>query len=91
MSKFKIGDRVIALEEYESNGSIVGQSGRIIDKNDGIYLVEFDKYISGHNGNDHQSNKCGHCWHIPDWNLVLEKPKEVKIYGIAKFCLENYK
>ena len=63
---YKIGDRVVAIEEVGYHDGVKGVKGTIIDF-DPIYrdyLVEFDDYINGHDGNAmmFKKGKSGHCW-----------------------------
>ena len=91
--RFKVGDRIKAIQEYEGNDEIVEKYGIIKGiQNSGrgtpIYIIYFDKNICGH---DEAGGEYGHSWNIPAYCLELETPVEVKIYGIAKFCKEMYK
>lgn len=62
---YKIGDRVIAIDEV-GHKEVIGIKGTIIyiDTSDNTYLVEFDDYIDGHDGNRRRCKrgKSGHCW-----------------------------
>lgn len=58
---FKVGDRVIAISEYEGNDDIVGVTGTVIEvRGTSLYSVAYDDYIGGHTCN----GKCndGHGW-----------------------------
>ena len=64
---FKVGDRVVCVEEVCGNKNVVGKHGEIIGKNNfaGL-LVEFDVKVDGHNGNGFIKNLRGknrHCWY----------------------------
>lgn len=65
----KIGDRVVAVQEYQSSTRVKGQVGKIIAINthDGC-LVEFVNNVGGHNGNNNGEGivgRSGHCWYMP--------------------------
>lgn len=67
---YKIGDRVIAIKKVGYHDGVKGVKGTIIDF-DPIYrdyLVEFDDYINGHDGNAmmFKKGKSGHCWWCDD-------------------------
>ena len=96
--KFKIGDRVICIDEYDGNDLIKGEKGIIKSLGSGCfgseknsYLVEFDNSVSGHYGHGgHYID--GHCWYIAESILRLEQTViSVKQYGIVNFVKEYYK
>lgn len=64
---FKVGDRVVCVEEVCGNKNVVGKHGEIIGKhNVAGLLVEFDVKVDGHNGNGFIKNLRGknrHCWY----------------------------
>lgn len=64
MAKFKVGDRVRAIKDYDSNDHIVNQEGTVIIGGIHAVGVEFDKAVDGHNcwgrGKDF------HCWWCAD-------------------------
>ena len=69
MAKFKIGDRVRAVNEYDDNENIVGKIGTVIsvyDYDTDFIGVEFDDeiYFGGHSCGG--KGKEGHCWWCPD-------------------------
>ena len=70
MSKFKKGDRVIVKKCYD-NALVVGKTGTVIgvDGNTGIYAVEFDDYVGGHNAKPAYEGRDGHCWFLTNKEL----------------------
>lgn len=73
---YKIGDRVVAVEGVGEKDAI-DVKGTIINRDrDGDYLVEFDKYIAGHDGTPWGDikGKFGYCWWCRP--CVLSKLKE---------------
>lgn len=61
---YNMGDRVVCLDSHDSKSSIVGETGTV--KYTGAWGnpgVEFDRHISGHNGDGKRLD--GHCWAIP--------------------------
>lgn len=81
MERFKIGDRVKAVEQWDGNYSIVGKIGTVVVIS-GIYRanlgVEFDDTIGygGHSCNG--KGKDGHCWWCPD-RILEHAPVNDKI------------
>ena len=100
MAKFKIGDRVRAVKEYERNPNIVGKIGTVITMCDCDIGVEFDDEIGfcGHTCGG--KGKDGHCWWCPDYiiepvdyneKIVITtdgKTTTAKYYG-GKFIIET--
>lgn len=73
---YKVGDRVIAIKEV-GDKDVIDVPGTIINiDRDGDYLVEFDKYIAGHDGTPwgNIKGKYGYCWWCRP--CVLSKLKE---------------
>lgn len=61
---FVVGDRVIAIESYDDNESIVGEAGTIMYIDEYHIHVRFDEEIAlGHT----LAGRCedGHGWHMP--------------------------
>lgn len=85
MPKFKVGDKVKVISETHGWGEVkVGDIG-VIKRFDGYsYIVNFPN-LSGWAG--------GYCWFCREETLELaeEFKKEIKLYGIAKFCNKYYK
>lgn len=51
VTKFKVGDKVKCIKEYDNNKDIVGKVGTIRAIHSSCYLVEFDNEIEkGHSG-----------------------------------------
>lgn len=71
---YKIGDRVIAIKEV-GNDAKINVTGRIIDIDNDDYLVEFDEYINGHDGNlwGFKTGKKGYCWWCKETNIIKTK------------------
>lgn len=72
MAKFKIGDRVKAVKEYDGNKNIVGKIGTIITLNGygtAHVGVEFDDNIGFRGHNCGGNGKNGHCWWCADYIL----------------------
>lgn len=69
--KFKIGDRITCISEYEFKKSIINKTGTVIKVNSEHSIgVEFDDKIDGHNCDGLGKNL--HCWYIPESNLKLK-------------------
>lgn len=63
VTKFKVGDRVKCIKEYDDNKDIVGKVGTIREISLPSYIVEFDNEIEkGHNG--FGVGKKGYCWNF---------------------------
>lgn len=81
----KIGDRVIAIEEYDGNSSIVDKHGTIlyIDKcswtDHYIYTVQFDDCIEGGHRGTGGTGLNGHCWNLEVQCLKLENQYIVEL------------
>lgn len=74
-TEFEVGSRVVAVEEYDGNASIVGVVGTIrAYDGEGRYSVEYDAVIDGHD----LEGKCeyGHGWHTSGKCLELYKEPE---------------
>ena len=72
MTKFKIGDRVKAVKEYDGNKNIVGKIGTVIalyDYGTGNIGVEFDDKIAFGVHTCGGKGKDGHCWWCSDDTL----------------------
>ena len=72
MTKFKIGDRVRAVNEYDGNENIVGKIGTVIsvcDYDTGLIDVEFDDKINFEEHTWGGKGKVKHCWWCPDYIL----------------------
>lgn len=72
MAKFKIGDRVKAVKEYDENRNIAGKIGTVI----ALYGygadnigVEFDDKIGFYGHTCGGKGKDGHCWWCADYTL----------------------
>jgi len=65
MNKFKVGDRVICLQEQDKNKKIINQIGTVIQLNGTTNVrIEFDNNINGHSGNGNAKGKHGHVWNV---------------------------
>ena len=63
VTKFKVGDRVKCIKEYEDNKDIVGKVGTIREIFSSTCTVEFDNKIEkGHSG--FGAGKKEHCWNF---------------------------
>ena len=72
MAKFKIGDRVKAVKEYDGNKNIVGKIGTIVGMCScgcGLIAVEFDDNIGSGAHTCEGKGKDGHCWWCLDYIL----------------------
>lgn len=69
--QYRVGDRVIAIQEYDRNKNIINQEGIIIDINYDLkeYGVKFNNHIDGHDLN----RRCedGHGWWVLSSRLKL--------------------
>ena len=103
---FKVGDRVKGIRPPSQGYStisrkVIGEIGTIIGtKQDGhqIYLVEFDKYISGHDGRSRgYAGKLGHCWWCEEAFLQsmnekdVENERNARVIAKIKVLDERYK
>jgi hypothetical protein len=86
---YQIGQRVraniVVGKRSETNKH---RCGTILNLRRGEYLIEFDDYIHGHEGNGvgEITGTDGHCWWLRDNDFELENThKEIKQYGIVKF------
>ena len=69
MAKFKIGDRVKAVKEYDDNKNIVGKIGTVVEMCGCEIGVEFDDNI-GHGAHTCEGKgKDEHCWWCVDYIL----------------------
>lgn len=80
MPKFKVGDRVKCIAEYDGNEAIVGQKGtvRYVGTTLNIISVEFDNDVHGHALQEPYRCKCGHGWNIDADKLELILESESK-------------
>lgn len=72
MAKFKIGDRVKAVNECDENHKIVGKIGTVIaieDFGTSAIGVEFDDKVGFGTHTCHGKGKNYHCWWCPDYIL----------------------
>ena len=86
--KFKVGDRVKCIENCSMKRvSLLGKVGTIIPSYgySGVYLVEFDENIDGHDGSISGSGKPGHCWYCSEHRLELVKKEPKKEEPTRKF------
>jgi hypothetical protein len=73
--KFKIGTRVTNKREYGVGSQSKGEvfMGTIINYTTDAYVVEFDKNIGGHCGDQFSLNGIGgkknHCWYLAEERL----------------------
>lgn len=75
--KFKVGDRVKYTEEAgdAEKKNEIGTLIYIKNTNDVDYLIEFDNFVDGHDGNfSYIKGKCGHCWWCEEKDLELIEP-----------------
>lgn len=81
MNEFKLGDRVLAENFYvhNSNSDIKGEIGTIVEVNNlsGLYGVDFDNHIGGHDCFETHTAKKGHGWYLSAVSLSLESAKKV--------------
>lgn len=67
---FEVGDRVIAIDTYDGNKSIVGKVGTIMGRAGELYDVNFDEEIEyGHICRNNCDDK--HGWHIHFDYLII--------------------
>jgi hypothetical protein len=81
-SKFKKGDRVVALINQYRAGDVVvkaGHKGTILEETD-VPFVEWDKFVNGHSANG--LGKKGHCWCNEGHNLK-KVPWYKKLLGLG--------
>lgn len=86
--KFKVGDRVRAIEAHDGKEEIVGKIGTIRRINTYSYLVEFDENINGHDGD---GTKNGHCWNCAE-DVLKPVYREIKVgekYRVTNSKTEN--
>lgn len=70
--KFKIGDRIIFIDESHDGKKLKNQTGTIKNITENVhdkYLIEFDKNIDGHDGNGRTIN--GHGYYVPERKIKL--------------------
>lgn len=75
---FIVGDRVVAIESYDDNESIVGKEGAIVHIDEYGIHVRFDEEIElGHT----LGGRCeeGHGWHMPARCLELLVEPDVEV------------
>ena len=78
MVKFRNGDIVINIDTTSPGHGSYGKVFEIRRTPYGHFLVIYiDQY--------------GNTKKFYDYRLALKKKREIKMYGIAKFCMENYK
>ena len=78
MREFKVGDRVVGVDDSESY-KIKNIKGTIIYSNNGIVCVEFDKYVQGHDGSSRNLHgKMGHCVFCGSCIKLLEESSTKK-------------
>ncbi len=74
---YSVGDRVIAIREYEGNNLIKGAHGTVLfyDAVNERYAVEYDEYVEGHTCD----NECGHGygWYTAESCLEPEPVQEL--------------
>ena len=85
MSKFKVGDIVVAKGDYDG-AALTGCKGKIVSVYCGV-LVEFEKPFyavdGGHRlGHDGENDK-GNCWYMP--RVLLELFDNEFLFLISKF------
>jgi hypothetical protein len=76
--RFKVGDRVKAIEEVDCKDEIINELGTIIfvkETSCNPYLVEFDNEIGGHDGD--KRGKFGHCWWCNEDALTLSHAEPI--------------
>ena len=78
--KYKLGDKIVGVEEMDGNQYIVGLRGTIIcldtqhENLDSDCLIEFDsEFQDGHSGGDR--GKDHHCWYVHFRCIKLLKQK----------------
>lgn len=73
----EVGDRVVMLKN-DNREKLFDLEGTIIIKDpvDNQYCVEFDEYISGHDGAGR--GKDGHCWWVLGKEIKLVSESDVK-------------
>ena len=68
MSKFKVGDRVVAISDYMGK-EIQGKTGTVKgfgSKSKDPIGVEWDDFVNGHDGGRFFDGKRGCCWFVPE-------------------------
>ena len=75
-----VGDRVYMSCSIARANIKFGDTGTILDERRGLYLVEFDRDIGGHDGSNRGER--GHCcWLSPNKiRRIVKSKKEVKQY-----------
>lgn len=71
---FKVGDRVVC-EYADDNYLVEGKHGKIIGFTQNEFLIEFDDYVKGHNGNSNYGRvrgRNGHCWYCDQRSIHHE-------------------
>jgi hypothetical protein len=71
--KYKVGDRIQHIarcNKYNWGKSLIkyGIKGTIIDIKKGMYSIEFDEYISGHDCDG--IGTIGFCWNLMDSDMM---------------------
>ena len=88
MPRFEVGDRVICIDNFESD-EIKGRTGTIVKIRSYSIGVDFDKWFTDGHSCDGLARR-GHGWFVEARCLKLEvkKPKVLKQYGIVKWMEE---
>lgn len=80
MSKFNVGDKVIAKSAGRNNAKNV--KGVVVELNSGltkdVNLVEFGKEVEGHDGYGRSNVEVKNAWYLSDENLELVKREDGK-------------
>ena len=78
MSKFKVGDRVKCIKEFDNNAVAVGKVGTVIGVISYKTHVEFDDFIDGHSCGG--EGKRGYCWNFNEDYLELAKVDRYELH-----------
>ena len=83
LSKYKIGDRVVAVNPIDGNIHVVGLTGTILHKGEDNVCIAFDEsFPEGHDGDGTRpSGRCRFCY---DGNEIKLVPKDKLKSSVCK-------
>lgn len=87
MAKFKVGDKVRAKVGGQVREGVIKE----IDSNTKPYLVYFDGWTGGHNGNDWCTGKYegNHCWWFEESDLSLKENSNCPLSEIKRYIINE--
>ncbi len=74
--KFSVGDRVIAIADFDNNFEIIGIASEVLGYNDnGLVAVKYDDHIEGHTLDERCED--GYGWYTDESCLELYQEPEI--------------